>query len=94
MTTIEVLPTDDYLNWGVFIQATLVGFAKSSCDADFAAWQMSKLYEEVKVLNYADQRGFMQKQIDEARKTVKNTVSKEKKLKQDFTTRSENQQVE
>jgi len=73
MTIIEVKPTADKLNWGVYVgpleNQVLVGISKASFDADFAAWQLAKLYEEPFVLNHAGRRWLDQEEVDFARKT-------------------------
>ncbi len=76
MTKIEVVPTDDNLNWGVYVEGNLVGTAKNSFDADFAAHQMAKLYEEAEVLNYPGQRSILQEEVDAARKRLKSATRK------------------
>jgi len=70
-TLIEVNLSPDKLNWGVYLNGMFVGWSKSSFDADFAAWQMAKLYDGAVVDIHPEFREFGQTEIDAARKVAK-----------------------
>lgn len=81
---ITVMPTPDFLQWGVYISAgdstVLFGVSKASCDADFCAWQLQKMFEDEKpeVQNYPDVRLEMCEKVERARKEAKNTTRSKK----------------
>ncbi len=71
---IEVKPYE--LKWGVYVDGNVFGVSKSSCDCDFCAWQLQKMFDSEglpEVRNYPEQRQQLMVELEIKRKEAKKT---------------------